>query len=51
MIDLLFDIKFDLSHVEINEEHNEDTFLYRGEACLNKESVEDLKVSWLVIIL
>ena len=37
----LFDDKFGLSCSDISEEEGEDTYCYRVEACLTKESVED----------
>ena len=41
VIELLFDVEFDLSGSEICGAEGEDTYYYRGEACLTKESVED----------
>ena len=41
MIELLFDIEFGLSGSEISEDEGENTYCYRGEASLSKESVED----------
>ena len=40
MIELLFDDEFGLSSSEINEGEGEDSYCYRGEACLTKESVD-----------
>ena len=40
-IELLFDDEFGLSGSEISEEEGEDSYCYRGEAHLTKESVED----------
>ena len=44
MIELLFDNEFCLSSSEISEEHGEDAYCYRGDACLTKESVEDFRI-------
>ena len=49
-MELLFDNEFGLSCSEINEEEGEDTYCYRGEACLTKELVEDLEAYRLVVL-
>ena len=43
--ELLFNDEFSLSDGEISEEEDKDTYCYRGEACLTKESVKDFKSS------
>ena len=40
MIELLFD---DVSGSEISEKEDEDSYCYRGEACLTNESVEEFR--------